>query len=485
MSTNQRQNTMEDDNKSSASRIFGNLKEKLGGLGGIGDSLHHDIRRATYQYNPLQLEATKNIQMIIKTEKNTKTSFDNISKERFEAAKRVFMWGHEEDHDLQDVTDRLSLLIHRMGEIEATFATQFEQYRTALKDIRNFEANLNPTREKHKKTVREIAETKKGHPQSTKLPELEANLEILEQQSLQGETQLANLKRNTLKAAFTTQFDALIEESEKLAIIGGYGKQLLAQLDTTQYSVGQQRKPYEGANVTKQIMADAKQELASWKPSTSKPRPLSGAIDNDAYSGSVHGQNALQEVKGEGFAANVTPTAHAPAAGPATSSTTAAAAAGPTRVPVPAPPSMPPRPTGSTTTAPSAQPLPLAATSVAPTDPTAGTYSDVKTAAPTATSTATTSSVQPLGLAPQEVAPTAAGSTLGRSDTTTSAYYRNEPAPAYSEIGNASESIDAQAASAAAAAGAGHEATPSVSATGHVLPDYAGGSQGYPPEKNT
>ena len=66
-----------------------------------------------------------------------------------------------------------------------------------------------------------------------------------------AEAQLSNITREKLKAAFTYQFDALREHSEKLAIIAGFGKHLLELVDDTPVTPGETREAYDGYEASK------------------------------------------------------------------------------------------------------------------------------------------------------------------------------------------------------------------------------------------
>ena len=72
-----------------------------------------------------------------------------------------------------------------------------------------------------------------------------------EAESLVAEAQLSNITREKLKAAFTYQFDALREHSEKLAIIAGFGKHLLELVDDTPVTPGETRNAYDGYDASK------------------------------------------------------------------------------------------------------------------------------------------------------------------------------------------------------------------------------------------
>lgn len=93
---------------------------------------------------------------------------------------------------------------------------------------------------------------------------LEQELVRAEAESLVAEAQLSNITREKLKAAFTYQFDALREHSEKLAIIAGYGKHLLELVDDTPVTPGETRNAYDGYETSKAIIQDCEDALTNW-----------------------------------------------------------------------------------------------------------------------------------------------------------------------------------------------------------------------------
>ncbi|KAG9922655.1 meiotic expression up-regulated protein 14, partial [Aureobasidium melanogenum] len=74
----------------------------------------------------------------------------------------------------------------------------------------------------------------------------------------------SNITREKLKAAFTYQFDALREHSEKMAIIAGYGKHLLELIDDTPVTPGETRNAYDGYEASKAIIQDCEDSLTNW-----------------------------------------------------------------------------------------------------------------------------------------------------------------------------------------------------------------------------
>ena len=99
---------------------------------------------------------------------------------------------------------------------------------------------------------------------------LEQELVRAEAESLVAEAQLSNITREKLKAAFTYQFDALREHSEKMAIIAGFGKHLLELVDDTPVTPGETRNAYDGYEASKAIIQDCEDALTNWVEQNAK-----------------------------------------------------------------------------------------------------------------------------------------------------------------------------------------------------------------------
>ena len=143
-------------------------------------------------------------------------------------------------------------------------ADHYDQYRLTLKQIRNIETSVQPSRDRKQKITDQIAHLKHKEPTSPKIIVLEQELVRAEAESLVAEAQLSNITREKLKAAFNYQFDAMREHSEKLALIAGYGKHLLTLIDDTPVTPGETRPAYDSYDDSKQIILDCENALSEW-----------------------------------------------------------------------------------------------------------------------------------------------------------------------------------------------------------------------------
>jgi len=191
-------------------------------------------------------------------------SMELVGRERMEVAQQLSIWGEACDDDVSDVTDKLGVLIYEIGELEDQFVDKYDQYRVTIKSIRNIEASVQPSRDRKQKITDQIAQLKYKEPNSPKIVVLEQELVRAEAESLVAEAQLSNITREKLKAAFTYQFDALREHSEKMAIVAGYGKHLLELIDDTPVTPGETRNAYDGYEASKAIIQDCEDSLTNW-----------------------------------------------------------------------------------------------------------------------------------------------------------------------------------------------------------------------------
>lgn len=238
------------------------------------------------------------------------------ARERRDVAKQLSMWGEENDEDVSDVTDKLGVLIYEIGELEDQYIDKYDQYRITLKNIRDIESSVQPSRDRKQKITDEIAHLKYKDPQSPKIAVLEQELVRAEAESLVAEAQLSNITRESLKAAFNYQFDATRELAEKYALIAGYGKALLELLDDTAVTPGETRPAYDGYEASKQIIIDAENALASWTLDSAAVKPTlsfhqseyddEGVDDEVAQAAEHEFAKHDEDVTGNGAAATTT-----------------------------------------------------------------------------------------------------------------------------------------------------------------------------------
>jgi hypothetical protein len=154
-----------------------------------------------------------------------------------------------------------------MAEVEDNYASQLETSRQTLKQIRNTESSVHPTRENKTKITDQIAHLKHKDPNSPKIMTLEQELVRAEAENLVAEAQLTNITRQKLKEAYNQQINAILERSEKQAILAKHARRLLELLDDTPVVPGSDRPAYENERAAKEVLLDAEEELGKWSPS--------------------------------------------------------------------------------------------------------------------------------------------------------------------------------------------------------------------------
>ncbi|KAL8822885.1 MAG: hypothetical protein Q9191_006389 [Dirinaria sp. TL-2023a] len=215
-----------------------------------------------------QPELSKKLYKMIKSENHAIGAYESASRERISIASQLSDWGEATgDDSISDISDKLGVLLSELGEQEDVFAQNLEDYRTVLKQIRNTESSVQPSRDHKAKIYDEIQKLKYKEPQSTKLV-------TLEQELVRAEAQ--NLTRQKLKEAYDLHFAATIERAEKQILLARHGRRLLNLLDDTPVVPGDTRPAFDQGHQARQVLNDAEEDLREWTPSL-EPIPSSAA----------------------------------------------------------------------------------------------------------------------------------------------------------------------------------------------------------------
>ena len=141
-----------------------------------------------------QKELSKKLFKLIKTENHAIGAIESAGRERLSIASQLSDWGESTGDDaISDVSDKLGVLMSEIGEQEDLFAQNLEDYRAILKQIRNTESSVQPSRDQKSKISDEIQKLKYKEPSSPKLVTLEQELVRAEAQNLVAEAQLTNI----------------------------------------------------------------------------------------------------------------------------------------------------------------------------------------------------------------------------------------------------------------------------------------------------
>jgi seryl-tRNA synthetase len=100
-----------------------------------------------------QPELSKRLYKIIKTENHVIGAHETAARERVGVARQLSEWGEAtQDETISEVSDKLGVLMAEIAEQEDAYAQALEEYRGVLKQIRNTESSVQPSRD-HKAKV--------------------------------------------------------------------------------------------------------------------------------------------------------------------------------------------------------------------------------------------------------------------------------------------------------------------------------------------
>ncbi|EUC51314.1 hypothetical protein COCMIDRAFT_31452 [Bipolaris oryzae ATCC 44560] len=241
------------------------VRSKKGSGSGEKSAPKHRFTMASLR-GTQQPELSKKLFKIIKTENHAITAHEAAGRERISIAQQLSEWGEATgDETISDVSDKLGVLLAEIGEQEDVFAQSLEDYRSILKQIRNTESSVQPSRDHKAKVSDEIAKLKYKEPQSTKIVQLEQELVRAEAQSLVAEAQLNNITRQKFKEAYDLHFAATIERAEKQIILAKHARRLLNLVDDTPIVPGDAHPAFAEGETARQVLNDAEDDLRRYQ----------------------------------------------------------------------------------------------------------------------------------------------------------------------------------------------------------------------------
>jgi hypothetical protein len=225
---------------------------------------HHRFTLASLRGN-YQPELSRRLYRLIKSENYVITSYEAAGHERQSIASQLSEWGEQTGDDaVNELSDKLGVLLSELGAQEEAFAQSLEEYRSILKQVRNTESSVQPSRDHKAKITDEIAKQRYKDPSSSRITLLEQELVRAEAENLVAEAQLTNVTRCKLKEAFAAQFVAVIERAAKQTVLARHGFRMLNLLDDTPVVPGELLPPFEQEREARQILLDAEEELKNW-----------------------------------------------------------------------------------------------------------------------------------------------------------------------------------------------------------------------------
>lgn len=204
---------------------------------------------------------------LIKTENSVVSAYESAANNMSSVAQQLSAWGADaEDDHISDVSDKLGVIMSEIADTEENYAAELEDARLSLKQIRNTEASVQPSRDHREKLIDQIHHLKHKEPTSPKLVDLELALVRAEAENLVAEAQLTNIQRHALKETYFMHFAALIERSEKNLILAEHGRRILEFLDDTPVVPGDSPAEYTHESEAKQVLLECEEELKQYRP---------------------------------------------------------------------------------------------------------------------------------------------------------------------------------------------------------------------------
>ncbi|KAH7410232.1 Eisosome component PIL1-domain-containing protein [Phaeosphaeria sp. MPI-PUGE-AT-0046c] len=191
------------------------------------------------------------------------------------------------DETISEISDKLGVLLAEIAEQEDLYAQGLEEYRGVLKQIRNTEGSVQPSRDHKAKVSDEIAKLKYKEPQSTKIIQLEQELVRAEAQSLVAEAQLSNITRQKFKEAYDQNFAATIERAEKQIILAKHARRLLNLVDDTPIVPGDTHPAFSEIEAARQVLNDAESDLQSYRLDVEPVTSNAGHLGAGAMPGNI------------------------------------------------------------------------------------------------------------------------------------------------------------------------------------------------------
>ncbi|KAF9434346.1 hypothetical protein BGZ76_008161 [Entomortierella beljakovae] len=234
-------------------------------------SIGHDLRRGLNNFS--LGNNYKNINKWLGELKNIDATLKVLDKEITTNAKLVSVWGSNEGEDLTDICQRMTQLMEEVGLIQQAFSLQHTAYRKKIKTLKIQEMGLDDNRKKKHDLTNQIVKHQKSSKENPiKMMELQSALERVSAELMTQELQLLQFKRVTIRDAFNSQFDAMIEFGEKMALIAGFGRQITNAIDVGPQEINRTTL-YGGSEYTAAAVNQVKVAVTTWQP-----QPIGNAI---------------------------------------------------------------------------------------------------------------------------------------------------------------------------------------------------------------
>ncbi|KAI4747073.1 hypothetical protein E4T50_02617 [Aureobasidium sp. EXF-12298] len=230
-----------------------------------------------------QPDLSKKLYRLIKTENHAIGAYEAAAKEQANIASQLSDWGEETGDDaISEISDKLGVLLAEIAEQEDVLASGLEESRGVLKQIRNTESSVQPSRDHKAKIADEIQKLKYKEPSSVKIVTLEQELVRAEAQSLVAEAQLTNITRQKFKEAYDLHTAAIIERAEKQIMLAKNARNLLNLVDDTPIVPGDVNPTFTHAETAREVLNVAEDELRAWTPDVEPIHTNAGNLGTNA-----------------------------------------------------------------------------------------------------------------------------------------------------------------------------------------------------------
>lgn len=141
----------------------------------------------------IQPELSRRLYKLIKTSNTVISAHQTAGRERISIGTQLSEWGEQTgDEAINDVSDKVGVILSELGEQEENYAHAIDDARSMMKQIRDTEKSVQPSRDNKRNIADEIARLKIKEPESTRLVTLEQELVRAEAENLVAEAQLTN-----------------------------------------------------------------------------------------------------------------------------------------------------------------------------------------------------------------------------------------------------------------------------------------------------
>lgn len=240
-----------------------------------------------------QPELARRLFRLIKSNNYVINAYESAGHEQQSIATQLSEWGEQTGDDaVSELSDKLGVILSELGAQEQSFAQNLEDSRGTLKQIRNTESSVQPSRDHKAKIIDEINRLKYKEPTSSRITTLEQELVRAEAENLVAEAQLTNVTRAKLKEAYAQHFAAVVERAEKQAILAKHGRRMLNLLNDAPVVPGDVPEPFDQEREAKQILHEAEEDLRVWTLELEEVNTQAHAV----VGGVLDGKSAAREI---------------------------------------------------------------------------------------------------------------------------------------------------------------------------------------------